>query len=439
MAQTDASPLGKPLKFEFSGRTAPNRFLKGAMSERLASWDPKVHENRGIPSPELINLYRRWGEAGFGVILSGNVMVDYTHLEAAGNPIIPLSAPLSGPRFSAFAAMATAGKQHGSLMIAQVGHAGRQTESKVEPAPYSASDVQLIAKNGRSYAKPRAASSADIAHLIDSFAHAALYLEKAGWDGMQLHGAHGYLIAQFLSRTTNKRTDQYGGSLANRARLIVDIGAAVRKVTKPDFVLGIKLNSVEFQEDGFTPDEARELCGILEASTFDFVELSGGTYESSGFVHKSDSTRKRESFFLQFAETITPALSKTKSYVTGGLRSTRAMVDALEVVDGVGLGRPATHEPLLPRDILAGQSEGARKILVGDEQFPLTMAASVVQIRQVAEDKAPLDLTRKEEVEALVKDLKAWQEHLAKDTGFTDNRPAPIVSLPAKPFRDARL
>ncbi|KAF2227624.1 hypothetical protein BDZ85DRAFT_254599 [Elsinoe ampelina] len=366
-------------------------------------------------------------------------MVDYTHLEAAGNPIIPLDAPFSGPRFEAFKEMATLGKAHGSLMIAQVGNAGRQTESKVEPNPISASDVQLIAKNGRSYAKPRPATLDDISFLIKSFAHAAEYLEKAGWDGMQLHGAHGYLIAQFLSRTTNKRTDQYGGDITNRARLVVEIGAEIRRHTRPDFVLGIKLNSVEFQNDGFTPEEARELCTILQDSKFDFVELSGGTYESSGFVHKSESTRKREAFFLQFAETITPALTKTKSYITGGLRSVPAMLAALDVVDGVGLGRPATHEPLLPKDILAKQSEGARKILVGDDQFPLTMAASVVQIRQVAEDKAPLDLTRKEDYEALVKDLKAWQEYLAKDTAFTDNRPAPIVSLPGKPFRDARL
>lgn len=92
----DASPLGQPLKFEFSGQTAPNRFLKGAMTERISSWDPENFEARGVPSKNLINLYRRWGEGGIGLILSGNIMIEYDHLEAAGNPIIPRKSEFSG-------------------------------------------------------------------------------------------------------------------------------------------------------------------------------------------------------------------------------------------------------------------------------------------------------------------------------------------------------
>jgi len=146
----DASALGKPLKFEFSGKTAKNRFLKAAMTERISSWDAKDLKSRGIPSKNLINVYKRWGEGGFGQILTGNVMVEYDQLEAAGNPIIPREAEFSGPRFEAFKELATAAKAHGSLIVAQVSHPGRQVENRIQKNPVSASDIQL---EGKSYSR----------------------------------------------------------------------------------------------------------------------------------------------------------------------------------------------------------------------------------------------------------------------------------------------
>jgi 2,4-dienoyl-CoA reductase-like NADH-dependent reductase (Old Yellow Enzyme family) len=140
---SDASPLGKPLKFEFSGKTAKNRFLKGAMTERISSWDPKDFKARGIPSKNLINVYKRWGEGEFGQILTGNIMIEYDHLEAPGNPIIPREAEFSGPRFEAFKELATASKAHGSLIVGQVSHPGRQVEQRIQKNPISASDIQL--------------------------------------------------------------------------------------------------------------------------------------------------------------------------------------------------------------------------------------------------------------------------------------------------------
>ncbi|KAG9551748.1 FMN-linked oxidoreductase, partial [Aureobasidium melanogenum] len=219
-----AAPLGQPLEFAFSGRSAPNRFLKGAMTERLSSWDPENLPARGVPSERLINAYKRWGEGEIGLILSGNIMFEYDHLEAAGNPIIPVDAPFEGERFENFKRMATEGKKHGMLMVGQVSHPGRQVESRIQKNPISASDVQLEGNvMGMTFEKPRAATEQDIARIIEGFAHACEYLEKGGWDGAELHGAHGYLLAQFLSPTTNKRTDKYGGSLENRARLIIEI------------------------------------------------------------------------------------------------------------------------------------------------------------------------------------------------------------------------
>lgn len=413
----DPSPLGKPLKFEFSNKTAPNRFLKGAMTERISSWSAENKEARGVPSTNLVNVYKRWGEGELGCILSGNIMIQLDHLEARGNPIIPRDAEFSGQRFDRFRDLAAQGKAHGSLMVGQVSHPGRQVSEDIQPNPISASDVQLEGNvMGMTFGKPRAATDEDIKDFIEGWAHAAEYLEKAGWDGIQLHGAHGYLLAQFLSPSTNRRNDKYGGSLENRARLILEIAQAIRQRTKPDFILGIKLNSVEFQDKGFTPDEAKKLCQLLEQNKFDFVELSGGTYEKLAFAHQRESTKKRESFFLEFAEQIVPALTKTKTYVTGGFKTVGAMVNALDTVDGVGLARPVCQEPRLCKAILNGQVKGAIEQKIDMDNFGLTNVAAGTHIRQVGKDQEPLDLSDEKNVEAFMKDMGNWADKQAKDT-----------------------
>lgn len=430
----DATPLGRPLKYEFSGKTAKNRFLKAAMTERLSSWDPKDFKARGIPSKSLINVYKRWGEGGWGQILTGNFMIDYDQLEAAGNPIIPREAGFSGERFEAFKELAKEAKAHGSLIVAQVSHPGRQVESRINNNPVSASDVQLTADvMGMTFAKPHAATETEIAGIVDGFAHAAEYLDKAGYDGIELHGAHGYLLAQFLSETTNRRTDKYGGPLENRVRIIIEIAAEIRKRVSPAFILGIKVNSVEFQEKGFTPEQAQGLCQALELAKFDYVELSGGTYESMAFVHKRESTKKRESFFIEFAEQIVKPLSKTKSYVTGGFRTVGAMVKALETVDGVGIGRPAAQEPRLPQDILDGKVTGVLDLAIDTDNFALTNVAAGTQIRQLGKDQEPIDLSIEENVKNLVGDMQSWGARLAQDKdlkeyGFID------LSQKAQPY-----
>lgn len=122
------------------------------------------------------------------------------------------------------------------------------------------------------FGKPHAASKAEIDEIVEGFAYAAEYLEKAGFDGVQLHGAHGYLISQFLSRRTNKRTDEYGTqTVENRLRFITGIARAIRKRVSPRFIVASKLNSVEFQDARVTEEEAREVCICLEREGFDFV------------------------------------------------------------------------------------------------------------------------------------------------------------------------
>lgn len=141
----DSKPLGEPLVFPFSKRSAQNRFLNVAMSERMASFDAKDVGSRGIPSEKLVKLYERWGEGTWGQILTGNVMIHPEHLEAPGNMVIPSDAEFHGLRFDRFAALATASKRHGSLIVAQVSHPGRQTNDTIQTHPISASAIPLVA------------------------------------------------------------------------------------------------------------------------------------------------------------------------------------------------------------------------------------------------------------------------------------------------------
>lgn len=268
---------------------------------------------------------------------------------------------------------------------------------------------------GMQFAKPHAATTDEIAQITEGFAHAAEFLDKAGYDGIELHGAHGYLLAQFLSPTTNLRTDKYGGSLENRLRLTLEIADEIQKRVSKDFIVGMKVNSVEFQDKGFSPAEAKELCQALEAARFDYVELSGGTYESLAFEHKRESTKKRESFFIEFAEEIVKPLTKTRTYVTGGFKTVGAMTKALDTVDGVGLARPACQEPLLPKDILESKVTGAIKLKLDDNNFGLTNVAAGTQIRQLGKDQEPIDLSVQANVDAFFKDMEEWGKKLGAD------------------------
>jgi 2,4-dienoyl-CoA reductase-like NADH-dependent reductase (Old Yellow Enzyme family) len=285
--------------------------------------------------------------------------------------------------------------------------------------------------------KPRAASLEDIKDIVNRFTHAAEYLHQAGFDGIQLHGAHGYLLSQFLSQTTNKRSDQYGGSLHNRARLILDIAQSIRQKlpSSSGFTLGIKINSVEFQQDGFTTKEAKELCQLLEQNEFDFVELSGGTYQSLQFVHKRDSTRKREAYFLEFADKIVPVVTKTKAYITGGFKTLDGMVNALKTVDGVGLGRPACQEFRLAKDFLHGQNSSGGAILpiLDQDDFGTTVVVARAQIKQVGKDQEPTDMSVQENVDAFLKDMGTWTENVKLGVDRVDGI-VDLMSVKAIPY-----
>ncbi|KAH8690802.1 NADH oxidase [Talaromyces proteolyticus] len=427
MSTVDRTALARPLEFEYSGKTAKNRLFNAAMAEMLATWDEKDRTESGIPTEALINLYSRWAEGGWGTILTGNIQTQYLMLGNPGEMSLDPSYPFSGPRFEAFKRLARAGKSHGSLIIGQISHIGRKASAALIKEAVSASTLPMHSNNSGPNSNKkftenvRAATKEDIETIVNGFVHAAVYLEKAGFDGVELHAAHGYLIAQFLSGATNKRTDEYGGSLQNRMRLLVEIGRGIRQNTSPGFVLGAKLNSVEFQKGGITPDEAQELCCVLqgEGLWFDFVELSGGNVEGLVSPDKvetaeKESTRNREAFFLDFAETIVPAMKqgagekrKTKVVLTGGIRSASGIVKALEVVDAVAMGRSATQAPSAAAQLISGEIEEVPTPAPPfDKDIGLGVVASTAQIGFISRGERPFDLADGEVAARFIEDLR---------------------------------
>uniref|UniRef100_A0A914YKU1 NADH:flavin oxidoreductase/NADH oxidase N-terminal domain-containing protein n=1 Tax=Panagrolaimus superbus TaxID=310955 RepID=A0A914YKU1_9BILA len=325
----DSKILGETIIFPTSKKVAKNRFFKAALSESLAAYDPSNVEIHGLPNEMHANLYEKWAAGGFGVLVTGNVITDEMHLESPGNTIITKELDLPKRR-EIWKNIASKAKQHGALIIAQLGNAGRQTSIIVNAKPFSASNVQLKRDAAyREYGVPIPLTTEQVkTEIIDKMVYASKVLYECGFDGVELHGAHGYMIAQFLSRTTNKRTDKY------------EIPA------NTGFIVGIKLNSVEFQREGLTGEESAIIAAEIDKAGLYFIEISGGTYEVMAFKHKRESTLAREAFFLEYAEKVKAVVKNSKIYVIGGFRTVPGMVKAIEnnETDGIGIGRPITQD-----------------------------------------------------------------------------------------------
>jgi 2,4-dienoyl-CoA reductase-like NADH-dependent reductase (Old Yellow Enzyme family) len=349
-----AQPLSLPC-----GAVLPNRLCKAALTEGLA--DPADR-----PTPGLNQLYTTWSQGGAGLLITGNIMVDRRYLERGGNMVLEDDRDLD-----LFAQLATAGKTNGNAFWAQINHPGRQCNRLVNDQPIAPSDVQL--KLAGNFARPRAMTAADIEDAIDRFARTAALVKQASFDGVQIHSAHGYLSSQFLSPLTNHRTDQWGGSLENRARFLLHIVRRVRAAVGPAFPIAVKLNSADFQQGGFELSDCQQVASWLGKEGIDLLEVSGGTYESLVWMDNSeqrDSTLKREAFFLQYAQAIRDS-TDLPLMITGGFRQLQTMEDALAsgATDMIGLGRPFCVDPDFPNKLFAGTiqqaPEGERDLILG--------------------------------------------------------------------------
>lgn len=368
MAVTIADPITLPC-----GVRLKNRLVKASMTEGLGD-----ETNRA--TRRLETLYRRWASGGAGLLLTGNVQVDRRYLERPGN--VAIDGPQDKEAMGALEAFAAAANGTGAEIIVQLSHAGRQTPIYVNKTPAAPSAVALNLPGGQ-FGTPRALSADEIEDVIERFAHAASVCKAAGFSGVEVHGAHGYLISEFLNPKANQRTDEWGGSLDNRARLLLRTVAAVRAKVGSGFPVAVKLNSSDFQKGGFSFDECLQVIEWLNNEGVDFLEISGGSYEQPKMMdmeglepaeERRESTKKREAYFLQFAEEAA-RVAKMPLMATGGFRTRKAMNEALGAgaVDLIGIARPMCVDPDICGKLLSGAVDEApsfeRKLRLGNGFF----------------------------------------------------------------------
>lgn len=351
--KTDTILLNQPLSLP-NGSVLKNRLAKASMSETLGT-----HDNR--PTPALVELYKRWAASGLGLIITGNVMIDRRALGEPGNVVIEDERDL--PTLQKWAKAAT---DHGAAIWAQLNHPGKQSTKGLNESNLAPSAVPFREDMAAFFETPREATEAEIEDIIRRFGRSAAVCKKAGFSGVEIHGAHGYLVNQFLSPHHNRREDAWGGTPEKRRHFVMEVYSEIRRQVGPEFPVGIKLNSADFQQGGFTEEESLDSIRALVEAGIDLIEISGGTYEApamSGAMHKPKkaSTVAREAYFLEFAEKVRSSV-QVPLMVTGGFRSAAGMNEALSsgALDLVGLARLLAIDPDAASRLLQGRDSTQR-------------------------------------------------------------------------------
>lgn len=372
------------------GAVLKNRFAKSAMSENMAS---SSHAANSM----FNKLYENWSSGGCGLLISGNVMIDSTALGEPNNVVVEKGTT----NLDALKHWAKAGTQNGTHLWMQLNHPGKQSPKFLSKQPVAPSAIPFSAPLSNMFNCPRELSESEILDIISRFSFGAKTAQEAGFTGVQIHGAHGYLVSQFLSPRHNARTDRWGGSLENRMRFLVMIYQGIRSAVGPNFPVSLKLNSADFQKGGFTEEESIEVVTKMSSLGVDLIEISGGSYESPQMMtntksQKKETTSKREAYFLDYCERVRKVV-KTPLMLTGGFRSLAGMEHALEVkaCDMIGLARSVALSPHFPNHLLQGKDEKSyvtpltTGIKAVDKLFPLEILWYTQQIHRMGKGRAP--------------------------------------------------
>jgi 2,4-dienoyl-CoA reductase-like NADH-dependent reductase (Old Yellow Enzyme family) len=332
-----------------NGSVLKNRIAKSAMSENFGT-------RNHAPSKGLINAYKVWAKGNPGLLITGNVMVDSMALGEARNVVVE-----DYKDFELLKKWARSVEGTGVHLWPQINHPGRQAFAVINRKTVGPSAISLsLGSASKMFKIPKALSDEEIWDIIKRFGNTARIMKEAGFTGCQIHGAHGYLVSQFLSPNSNIRTDQWGGSLSNRARFVLEVYREIRRQVGSDYPIAIKINSADFQRGGFTEEESMEVIRFLSNEGIDLIEISGGTYERPAMIQgdRKKSTISREAYFLEYIEKARK-LIKTPLLLTGGFRSVSVMEKALEDgnLDIVGLARPFCLYPNLANQIFDGSVE----------------------------------------------------------------------------------
>jgi 2,4-dienoyl-CoA reductase-like NADH-dependent reductase (Old Yellow Enzyme family) len=323
--------------------TLANRFVRSATWEGLADREDFV-------TPKLTKMMVELAGNEIGLIISG-----YTFVSPEGQSS-PGQLAIHDDRFvTGLWAMVEAVHKAGGKIALQIVHGGRFADFALTGLPpIGPSDV---AKDGQ--ATCRAMSKPDIANIVSAFTQAAARAKQAGFDAIQIHAAHGFLFSQFLSPALNQRTDEYGGTLENRVRFLIETVRGIRKATGPGYPLLIKLNSEDFLEGGLTRDEAVQVAAMLEVASVDAIEYSGGTVASpEKFMPVRPGKLKppQDEVFYREAAQLYQSKVGIPLMLVGGIRSYETANDLVRhgVADYISLGRPLICEPGLVKRWHAG-------------------------------------------------------------------------------------
>lgn len=325
-----------------NGTTIKNRFFKSAMSEGMGTKNFQ-------PKRNIATLYKRWAEGGTGLIITGNIMVDPKGTAEPGNIVFDKNSNME-----ILKDWAKQGQQHGAKVMVQLNHPGKQVPKTIAKETVAPSAVPLGNGLNKLFSTPRALTTSEVEELVQKFVTSAKITKEAGFSGVQIHAAHGYLISQFLSPHDNRRTDKYGGSLENRMRFLKEIYLGMREELGKDFPIGIKINSTDFKEDGLTEEDSLETIVELANLGLDFVEISGGTYERPAMMGAT-SKSTNQVFFAEYSKKLKQKID-IPVVVTGGIRSINAMNTLLNdnTTDFIGIARPLTIDPNIPNKIKQG-------------------------------------------------------------------------------------
>ncbi len=355
-----------------NGQVIANRIAKAAMEENMA-------DANQAPSRELKQLYKAWADGEPGLLITGNVMVDRRAMTGPGGVALE-----DEQHLASFREWADVARAKGVHFWVQLSHPGRQTMANLGQQALAPSAIALdLGGFSKMFAKPTAMTEDNIQEVIKRFATSARLAEKAGFTGVQIHGAHGYLLSQFLSPLSNHRTDRWGGALENRARLLLEVIHAVRASVSPSFCVAVKLNSADFQRGGFDEADARAVVEMLNPLPIDLLELSGGSYEAPAMQGEARDGRTlaREAYFLEFAAHMA-SVAAMPVMVTGGIRRLPIVQQVLDSgIAMAGIATALTLEPQLIKHWREGRDLNPQLKPIDWKRKPLASLATLAVVR----------------------------------------------------------
>jgi 2,4-dienoyl-CoA reductase-like NADH-dependent reductase (Old Yellow Enzyme family) len=312
-----------------------NRLVRSATCEYMAGED-------GRPGENLTALYKNLAKNKIGIIITG-----YSYVLPNGKSNPGQSGIYSDGLIPAWQEVTKGVRDSASLFLLQIVHGGRQVRLKNHPGPIWAPSAL---PDSAFKTEPLEMTPAQVGEVSDAFINAAVRAEKAGFHGVQLHAAHGYLLSQFLSPYTNRRSDAFGGDQEKRTRIVCEIIKGIKEKVAENFILSAKINGEDFVPGGLTLLQAVTSAKLMKQAGLDFIEVSGGMGESKdGAVRKGIETIGDEGYFLSHAREIRREVGLPTAAV-GGFRSLRLMNRTLKEgsADFIGLCRPFIREPGLP-------------------------------------------------------------------------------------------